>query len=596
MSNKGHMPSDNRWKPIAGSSDPSEVWVGHDPSSRFPVYTRGNAGEVYPAVITPLSFSIAADQTERAMRAAVEHAGLIRPNELVNVPLSTGAGGGAFGGYGYLNLSIQRMAAARMPGGKASDADVNFLGVGEPPPHTPMPGERNWRASVAGLSHLVGLMRRTSLPELDEDQRAVDRHLASLPGTDIDDTALWEVCDALYDDLLHPLFERHLKVSTDAGLAIAALTNLCERLLGDATITVQLLAGLGGIDSAAPSVALWRLSRLANASPQVTDAFDHGTSGLADRLSDIAEAADFVNEFEAFLSEFGSRGPNEWETGFDTWGTAPELALSLIDRLRTADDSHDPVPRQQQLERDRQALEQTVLARLNPVSRRMFSGVLRAARLLSRGRERSKTTVVRGIHGSRVRMMELDRRLAERSGGERGDMWFVTRDELDAYIADPGSFGTIIGQRRATHDRLAERFPPFFFSGSQPPLDQWELRTAELPSVRVGDAIEGLPGCHGVAQGRARIVADPSDPRALQPGEILVAPLTDPSWTPLFLAADGVVVDVGAVMSHAVIVSRELGIPCAVSVTGATRRIPNGAMIEVNGTTGVVTVIDLPPD
>jgi len=79
----------------------------------------------------------------------------------------------------------------------------------------------------------------------------------------------------------------------------------------------------------------------------------------------------------------------------------------------------------------------------------------------------------------------------------------------------------------------------------------------------------------------------------LEPGEILVAPLTDPSWTPLFVAADGVVVDVGAVMSHAVIVSRELGIPCAVSVTNATRRIPDGALIEVDGSTGTVTVIEV---
>ena len=86
---------------------------------------------------------------------------------------------------------------------------------------------------------------------------------------------------------------------------------------------------------------------------------------------------------------------------------------------------------------------------------------------------------------------------------------------------------------------------------------------------------------------------DPADPRGLAPGEILVAPLTDPSGTPLFVAAEGVVVDVGAVMSHAVIVSRELGIPCAVSVTNATRRIPDGALIEVDGSTGTVRILEV---
>jgi pyruvate,water dikinase len=72
---------------------------------------------------------------------------------------------------------------------------------------------------------------------------------------------------------------------------------------------------------------------------------------------------------------------------------------------------------------------------------------------------------------------------------------------------------------------------------------------------------------------------------------VLVAPITDPSWTPLFVAAEAVVVDVGAQMSHAVIVARELGIPAVVSVTGATERIPDGALLEVDGNAGVVRVL-----
>jgi pyruvate,water dikinase len=72
---------------------------------------------------------------------------------------------------------------------------------------------------------------------------------------------------------------------------------------------------------------------------------------------------------------------------------------------------------------------------------------------------------------------------------------------------------------------------------------------------------------------------------------VLVAPLTDPSWTPLFVPACAVVVDVGAQITHAVIVSRELGLPCVVSVTDATRKIEDGAMIEVDGKAGTVTIL-----
>jgi rifampicin phosphotransferase len=80
----------------------------------------------------------------------------------------------------------------------------------------------------------------------------------------------------------------------------------------------------------------------------------------------------------------------------------------------------------------------------------------------------------------------------------------------------------------------------------------------------------------------------------LEPGDVLVAPITDPSWTPLFVPAAAVVVDVGAQLSHAVIVSRELGIPCVVSVTDATRRIADGTFVSVDGTTGIVTVVEAP--
>ena len=110
----------------------------------------------------------------------------------------------------------------------------------------------------------------------------------------------------------------------------------------------------------------------------------------------------------------------------------------------------------------------------------------------------------------------------------------------------------------------------------------------------VGTVLTGIPGCAGVARGRARIITDPSDPFALEPGDILVAPLTDPAWTPLFVPAAAVVVDVGAQITHAVIVSRELGIPCVVSVTDATYKIPDGALVEVDGAAGTVTVIELP--
>ena len=169
----------------------------------------------------------------------------------------------------------------------------------------------------------------------------------------------------------------------------------------------------------------------------------------------------------------------------------------------------------------------------------------------------------------------------------------VLDDELESFADDPAAMRTTLTDRYATWEVINGLEPPFFIkNGVVPPINQWPTRSTEaLEPAQPGDVLQGVAGCPGVVRGKARVILDPSDPEGLEPGEIMVAPVTDPAWTPLFMTAGGVIVDVGGQISHAIIVSRELGLPCVVSVTDATRRIPNGAEIEVNGDTGQVTIL-----
>jgi pyruvate,water dikinase len=95
-----------------------------------------------------------------------------------------------------------------------------------------------------------------------------------------------------------------------------------------------------------------------------------------------------------------------------------------------------------------------------------------------------------------------------------------------------------------------------------------------------------------VIRGRARVAAGLAEITDLEPGEIIVCSTTDPSWVPLFLIAGGVVCDVGAPSSHAAIVSREIGVPCVVSVAAARHRIATGTLLEIDGVAGTVRVLD----
>jgi phosphoenolpyruvate synthase/pyruvate phosphate dikinase len=135
--------------------------------------------------------------------------------------------------------------------------------------------------------------------------------------------------------------------------------------------------------------------------------------------------------------------------------------------------------------------------------------------------------------------------------------------------------------------------PPFIIANATvEPLRRWARKSDKSVAVAgAGQTLSGVAGSPGIARGIARVVLDPAEPGDLGPGDILVAPCTDPSWTPLFMTSAAVVVNVGGQISHAVIVSRELGVPCVVSVTDATERIPDGALIEVDGDSGVVTIV-----
>ncbi len=97
----------------------------------------------------------------------------------------------------------------------------------------------------------------------------------------------------------------------------------------------------------------------------------------------------------------------------------------------------------------------------------------------------------------------------------------------------------------------------------------------------------GKPAAAGQATGRARVVRDPVGAH-LEPGEILVAPTTDPGWTPLFMTAGGVVVETGSTVAHGPTVAREYGIPCVICVPGVTEKVPDGAVITIDGSAGVV--------
>ena len=127
-----------------------ESWVGSVAGKRFTVWTRGNAGEVYPNVVLPLTHSSGFEAGQRAMRAAIERSGLTTRRDFAEGP-NVAVASGVFGGYAYLNLSFNRVMALRLPGGSIADVDMSFMGAADPPPHVGSKSARSFLAGIRGL-------------------------------------------------------------------------------------------------------------------------------------------------------------------------------------------------------------------------------------------------------------------------------------------------------------------------------------------------------------------------------------------------------------------------------------------------------------
>jgi pyruvate,water dikinase len=188
-------------------------------------------------------------------------------------------------------------------------------------------------------------------------------------------------------------------------------------------------------------------------------------------------------------------------------------------------------------------------------------------------------------------LLELGRRLAEAGILESAEDVFHLRLEELASIDEawPPSADRIEQLRHAARRRADRRLE----------LERTGTPLMDLPSLPGpqpgGDVlVRGTPGSPGVAEGPVRVVRDPAGFGSLRPGEVLVAPYTNPSWTPLFISAAAVVVDTGAAMSHAAIVAREYGVPAVMGTGDGTRRLRDGQWVRVDGSRGHVFAVSVP--
>jgi phosphohistidine swiveling domain-containing protein len=262
-----------------------------------------------------------------------------------------------------------------------------------------------------------------------------------------------------------------------------------------------------------------------------------------------------------------------------------------VSQLRRFDDSHDPLAQQARQRREREDLLKECGRRLrNPLKRWFLAFLLSKSQRGLTQRENAKNAGVMMVATIRRAVREVGRRLADRGSlQEADDVFFLSLDELAPALLRSPSFNVLaaVAARKAEHAQHRLLSPPPLIVGHFDP---------ETPASAAGETrqriLQGVAVSPGLVTGKARVILQADEAERLQPGEILVAPYTDPGWTPYFLAAAAVVVEIGGLLSHGSVVAREYGIPAVVNIPAATRVIKTGQSIRVDGNRGQVILLD----
>jgi pyruvate,water dikinase len=334
---------------------------------------------------------------------------------------------------------------------------------------------------------------------------------------------------------------------------------------------------------------LWHLSRTVGADIESRQALLGETpTVLAKRFQDRSLPAVLQDNLIVFLDKWGARGVAEIDIGVPRWRDDPTHILgSLANYLALGDGGLAPdiaFARGAEVA-DRMAVELTERAMQRGFVRgRVGAFAVNRVRRLLGLRELPKFGIVRLMGHARMLLLKAGAGLVKQGKFDAADdVFFLDIPELREAMAGKNMKEVVAERRRVRIQEMGRKHIPrvILSDGTEPEVS--------LSRVSDGSGLSGTPASAGIVKGKARVVMDPNGAK-IEPGEILVAPSTDPGWTPLFLTAAGLVMEMGGSMSHGAVVAREYGIPAVVGVPNATKTITTGQVIVVDGGAGRVTV------
>lgn len=438
-------------------------------------------------------------------------------------------------------------------------------------------------------------------PDLDE---AISAH-RSVQLRSLTDVEFEDHIDSVLD-VLERGIEVHSLLSGALAIILYDFAGCCADLLGwDLSKSLELVSGTS-YKSTEPARRLHDLARIADSRP-------HVRAALADKETtpEVLESVDpqFAEALAAYLRDYGSRALG-YSVAEPSLSEMPEVFLAMI--RGQLEDGYDPTTHATSTERARQRALQEARSRLTTLQLDNFERMLaRAIRAYPVREDNEFFTISAPIALMRYCLLELGRRLADRNViAQRDDIRFLELEQARSALHDPSGLHELV-ERRKGQRIWAELNPGPDFYGDPPdgpPVLDFLPADARLPMEALlwsfqemlamghtaggtDSGLRGIPASPGRYTGPARVVMDETDFDKLQPGDVLVCPITSPVWSVLFPIVGALVTNVGGVLSHPAIIAREYQIPAVVATGAATRRFTDGQVVTVDGEKGTVTEV-----
>jgi pyruvate,water dikinase len=550
---------------------------------RYSLYSNGNISEVLPGCITPLSWSYIGPTIEHAFRTqGIALGGMDASGPEYQVL-------GFFYHRPYVCVSYLEAAAARVPGMSPDTIHQEFIG----PPETPTPAVTGRDLLPDRLPALVRvaltLVRR--MRSLQREARECDADIRRQCGeSDAERLGGWSDARLLeavrFSQPMARVSDVHVWASSFAVVFFGLLRQLTRTWLddNDGALAAQMVTGIGALPSADPAFGLYDLARRVMSCAALKQRFD----SIADdrKLLEAIEVDEGVREFRSafreFLRSFGHRAVCEGEFRNPCWREDPAQVVALVRNYLQSGLTPPEEVRARQNRVCGDALRR--VQALSVMKRIVLRQIVERTRRNMELRERLKDLIVlRSDRARRIYAEVRGRLLSRHRLSNPDDIYFLVHAEVADLLTGamcPAAASEVIARRR--------RDFAWCEAVRVPKIQEGVPRTVRAEDLTSGRQLKGMGVSPGKVEGRARVILDPRLGSHIEPGEILIAPVTDAGWTPLFINAAGLVVEVGGLLSHGSVVAREYGLPAVVGVAGATEEIQTGDRIYLDGSSGVV--------